>query len=837
MAKQTVSRKKKFYFSDTMIRIVAAWLGAWIPLWMLIGPCGVKFPAALPAVLFGYTVFLKIVSGFRKRLWRFLPKAALVLGNILWVLLSFEEAEAGFHSIYDAVVDALNRYYALGIELFEDGTPAKSELFFALLLPTLAILFLSDMASEGRFWIPWLLVSCIFPWMAILVDVFCPVWLACVYIGLVLFFLMTHGSHGLRPKVGARCRMFTIVGLALMMLVACLIISGNRYDKSIRDWKGRMAVGEFLTKKFPVLFGRNQTAEPGGEPYNKSGISGGSLPMAGHLEYSGEVAGTVTVPKDFGDLYLRTGAYGSYMGTAWVDSYAGLDPNYPYLLEQTCMDYVGEGYDDLLFELRRAKITVELTRESRYLPLPYQSVAPGSSLVTTTMEGVDQLSKPMAASYSVLCYYNPLHLPGIAAYADDVRNPAQALQGSGQNDDTETPDWVNAVWTEDRLRNLQGARIPDWYQDLVYSYYLDIPISRRWDLGDLVPFKENESVFDSILRVQKFLSHDYAYTTRPGKLPEGEDFIEYFLFTNKKGYCAYYASAAVMLFRSLGIPARYVEGYYLESGIVQSSPKAGSQSVVVHKKDGSVVNTNVDYVTVEITDQYAHAWVEVFIDDYGWYPVEVTHSYASSNLERSLAGAKKQVPETTPTPAITPSVPKNTPTPKPKTTVTVTPTPVPGGQKTNPKEPSEAQKNAEDHLRVLVKALSIIGLIAIPILLVGARWTRRKRIRRRKTSQRNVNAAFVEVCRDIGRVIRLRGLAYNRSETDSAYIGRAGEEYGHAEDFAWLYETGNRAAYSGEQIDNAERKRAIAFYRTLRKETLSGLKLPKRLIMKYLYVL
>ena len=54
-------------------------------------------------------------------------------------------------------------------------------------------------------------------------------------IAVVLFFLMTHGSHGLRPKVGARCRMFTIVGLALMMLVACLIISGNRYDKSIRE--------------------------------------------------------------------------------------------------------------------------------------------------------------------------------------------------------------------------------------------------------------------------------------------------------------------------------------------------------------------------------------------------------------------------------------------------------------------------------------------------------------------------------------------------------------------------------------------------------------------------
>ena len=835
MAKKAASRNR-YRIPDALIRTLSAWLGAWIPLWMLLGPCGLEFPAALPVALAGYTIFLKLFSHAKKRLWRLLPKVALQLANVLLVVAFFEETKAGFRSCFDAVADALNRYYAMGIELFEDGTPEKTEVFLALLLPAMVLLFLSDMASEGRFWIPWLLASCIFPWTAILVDVFCPVWLACLYIGLVLFFLMTHGSHGLRPKVGARCRSFTVAGIFVMMLIAGLVISEDRYDDSIRDWKGRTATGDFLTKKFPLLFSRDQTSVPGEEMYHKSGVSGGALPMAGHLEYSGEVVGTVTVPKDFGTLYLRTGAYSRYTGTAWVDGGSALDAQYPITLEKKCLEYQDEGYDDLLFELRRARISVELVQDSRYLPMPYWSIAPQSNLIENTYEGVAQLSRAMAASYTVDCYYNPLHLPGIAAYADNVRDPAQALRDTGSVLEEDTPEWAAYVSSDNpSARGLKSAKIPEWYEDRVYANYLDVTISGR--VRSLVPYVENESIFDSILRVQKFLSYGYAYTTRPGKVPEGEDFIEYFLFTNKKGYCAYYASAAVMLFRSLGIPARYVEGYCVESSLVQSSKKVSSQSVMTHKKDGSIVNASAEYVEVEITDQYAHAWVEVFIDDYGWYPVEVTHTYAAGDLERALSGAKHQAPNTTPTPAITPGGSNNTPTPKPKTSTTVTPKPTPSGQKPGQSGPSEAQQNAEQHLRILVRVLAVIGLIAIPFLIIGARWSRRQRIRRRRVNQRNVNAAFVEVCRDIGRVIRLRGLPYNHNETDSAYIGRAGTEYGHEEDFAWLYETGSRAAYSGEQLENAERKRAIAFYRTLRKETLNGLNLPRRLIMKYLYVL
>lgn len=67
----------------------------------------------------------------------------------------------------------------------------------------------------------------------------------------------------------------------------------------------------------------------------------------------------------------------------------------------------------------------------------------------------------------------------------------------------------------------------------------------------------------------------------------------------KEGICQHYASAATLLYRTLGIPARYTTGF-----AVQTS--AGKETDVLAKM--------------------AHAWVEVYIDQVGWVNVEVTGS-------------------------------------------------------------------------------------------------------------------------------------------------------------------------------------------------------------------
>ena len=55
------------------------------------------------------------------------------------------------------------------------------------------------------------------------------------------------------------------------------------------------------------------------------------------------------------------------------------------------------------------------------------------------------------------------------------------------------------------------------------------------------------------------------------KMPEGQDPLQWFLTTSRTGNQMLYASAAVEAFRAHGIPARYVEGYYLGASKIQDT--------------------------------------------------------------------------------------------------------------------------------------------------------------------------------------------------------------------------------------------------------------------------
>lgn len=115
----------------------------------------------------------------------------------------------------------------------------------------------------------------------------------------------------------------------------------------------------------------------------------------------------------------------------------------------------------------------------------------------------------------------------------------------------------------------------------------------------------------------KSLAH---YNIDPGPLPGGSDPVEYFLGENRQGYCAHFASAGALLLRRLGVPARYVTGYVVQPG--------------------QFLRSRYGY-RASVRDDAAHAWVEVWLDDVGWVPVEMTPGYEET--EAALAG--QDVPE------------------------------------------------------------------------------------------------------------------------------------------------------------------------------------------------
>ena len=160
------------------------------------------------------------------------------------------------------------------------------------------------------------------------------------------------------------------------------------------------------------------------------------------------------------------------------------------------------------------------------------------------------------------------------------------------------------------LHDEYGLEIEGWldfpdYAALVYSSDVYLQIEEETAEGllrialdaGIDPTADRATIADS---VAAYISSVGRYTLSPYVVPADEDFVLFFLQVSRQGYCIHYTTAATLMLRALGVPARFTCGYAVS--IPQDS---------VGK-------------TVEVTDRNAHAWVEVFYDEVGWLPLEVT---------------------------------------------------------------------------------------------------------------------------------------------------------------------------------------------------------------------
>ena len=269
------------------------------------------------------------------------------------------------------------------------------------------------------------------------------------------------------------------------------------------------------------------------------------------------------------------------------------------------------------------------------------------------------------------------------------------------------------------------CRTLESYNRFVYDHYTQLPQELR---ETLLKFLEENGVytqsyydaFSTASQIQKViatLASRCVYTLTPPSLPEGRDFVEYFLFESRQGYCVHFASAAAAMLRAMGIPARYAEGYAVPSG-----------------EEG----------WVDVPDYNAHAWVEVYFGGTGWVPVEVTPAGPDAPAATENARPMTEPAEPTPVPTPTPS-PTASPAPSPSSDPETSPAsqPSPTAQASSPAPGSGGDSPSRSGwLPVLAGVLGGAALLAGGVLL------RRKlllRSRRERFSQPDRNKAVLEL--------------------------------------------------------------------------------------------
>ena len=256
-------------------------------------------------------------------------------------------------------------------------------------------------------------------------------------------------------------------------------------------------------------------------------------------------------------------------------------------------------------------------------------------------------------------------------------------------------------------------------------------------IADAAGLKKQSDAYHTALTVAAYVKSSGLYTLTPGDVPKGRDFVEYFLTEGHKGYCVHFASATTALLQAMGVPARYTIGY---------------------RAVAATADTWID-----VTEQSAHAWAEVYQEGVGWIPIESTSGFSYDLVDDSTAqtpATPKPTAKPTATPTTAPTVaPTEAPNETPAATATAAPNTtapaVSGGVKETamPLIIGEANvvKVHETHVSAWWLLLLLIPLL--PVAWIGAGALIRSR-RARMFRQKNAKAAVLSMLRYLERLER-----------------------------------------------------------------------------------
>ena len=498
---------------------------------------------------------------------------------------------------------------------------------------------------------------------------------------------------------------------------------------------------------------------------------------------------TMSEPQSY---YLRGFVGSSYTSTQWK----ALDPGKAY--DEYAMRYwLGKSGFQILNQLSlleqqgiltgtQSQVTVQVENvnaNSRYLYLPYELSTSGDTFAHTVTDGDSQVRSTKWNGQRSYTFQTAENLTG--NYSELV---SRIQKMNSQN---------SSALAEFQKNELN-------YRDMIYSDDLELPGDISSLFGTLFGGRVSSQQLhvdyqEAISFVRDYLKKNMTYDINAGGVSDENDFVTEFLTTTKKGYSVHYATAATLMFRYMGIPSRYVEGYLI-------TPK---------NIEGLKANE-----TLHVQGMNGHAWTEIYEDGIGWIPIEVTPPYYGIMEQAQVPGGNIM-------PANGDS--DNEEDQQGEAPETVQP-------------PDQAEKLDQNHwslaelLQLLRRFLPLLIIIAVVCVILIFILRRRSRVKKRELAfaDPNTGEAICQMFAYLELLFAESGIKRIDASARS-YVCDIETVYGaeFANEYLQILELAEKASFWNGEMTQEERQLVVDYKDRILQSFIGQLKKVRKIVLKY----
>lgn len=533
-------------------------------------------PTAIFCTIYGLLASLVKKSGVL-----FISVAITMIVFVFTLLFSLESILEQLSYAITQVLKPLSQYLPVQNKIILGDTLGTSATgLFVFISAILSAVFTISLIRYKRILIPSLLSMVLLVPCFILVNTLPS--LVCLFIAIasLIALYISKNTRKFRPSQGG---VIAAISFGTMLVVMTILLAFNPIEKYERfDWQENLL--QSIENGFNIDDGRKTSTEKNLNEIKGSLEEKENLNDISPLTQTHTPVMTVTSAVG-GNIYLKGTAYADYRDNIWNIISDNDSARYP----QDFVPFTATIGNNALTDTR-----VHMLNESKIAYVPY--------FLESLPDNLNSVADVCVKNDTDKNEFNYSHYPFYAENTYRYNNSAEAEN----------------------------------YKAFVYDTYLEIPRKTQIELrriADQEGFLDSElTASEKIEMVKNYISNSKTYSLKTPKMPSGKDFATWFLNESNTGYCVHFATAGTLMLRALGIPARYVTGYYATAYANQ---------------------------TVTVTTDNAHAWVEYYSDTAGWIPLECT---PSSFQPARYVGSQRASGGTQPTtvePTTAPTAPTN----------------------------------------------------------------------------------------------------------------------------------------------------------------------------------